>query len=231
MSSQRPFSEIEKAIKRNFKDKDILALALTHRSHSRKGSAKKKHNERLEFLGDAVLELVVTDYLFHYSERSEGELTTWRAALVKGENLAAIARDLQLGKYLFMSRGEEASGGREKTSTLANTLEAIIGALYIDQGFEAAKDFCQEFILSHLETLLAQGKHRDHKSDFQERSQELLGVTPHYEVMNQEGPDHDKTFTCAVFIGSDEVAQGTGNSKQKAEQAAAKKGLKKKKWN
>lgn len=203
--------------------------ALTHRSAVRE-SRKLGHNERVEFLGDAVLELVVTEYLFQFEDKSEGEMTNWRSALVKGEHLAQVAIDLKLGEYLYMSKGEEASGGREKTSTLANALEALIGAIYLDQGFEAARTFCNEYIITRLKQLMAQGKDRDEKSLFQEKAQESAGITPHYEVMEEEGPDHDKIFTCGVYLGEELVAKGTGNSKQKAEQAAAKAALKMKKW-
>lgn len=229
MSNPESFVLLEKAIGTAFRNKDFLVQALTHRSAMRQ-SRSNGHNERLEFLGDAVLELVATEYLFRFNEKSEGELTNWRSALVKGEHLAAVARELKLGDYLYMSKGEEASGGREKASTLANALEALIGALYIDQGFEKAAGFCNDFILVRLQELLRQGKHRDDKSLFQEKAQELFGVTPHYEVMEESGPDHDKQFTCAVFIGEEKVATGGGNSKQRAEQAAAKAGLKAKKW-
>ena len=229
MAQPRSFIDLEKAIGVHFRDKDLLVQALTHRSHSRRGGPGS-HNERMEFLGDAVLELVATEHLYHYSEKSEGELTSWRSALVKGEHLAAVAQEIQLGEYLYMSRGEEASGGRDKSSTLANALEAIIGAMYLDQGFDVARDFCNMHILVRLEELLKSGAHRDHKSHFQERSQELHGVTPHYEVLSESGPDHDKTFTCAVFIEEEKIAEGSGNSKQRAEQAAAEEGLKKKGW-
>lgn len=213
----------------HFRDKDHVVQALTHRSAVRQSRALG-HNERFEFLGDAVLELVATEFLFHFTQKPEGELTNYRSALVKGEHLASVARDLNLGEYLFMSRGEDASGGRSKDSTLANALEALIGAIYLDQGFDAAKQFCQDFILVRLRQLLAQGKHRDQKSLFQEKAQEEMGITPHYDVLTEEGPDHDKQFTCAVFIGEERVAEGLGNSKQRAEQAAAKAGLKVKGW-
>lgn len=203
--------------------------ALTHRSSTRQ-SRSNGHNERLEFLGDAVLELVATEYLFRFSEKSEGELTSWRSALVKGEHLATVSQEIQLGRYLFMSRGEEASGGREKASTLANALEALIGAIYMDQGFENATSFCNDFILVRLQEILKEGAHRDDKSYFQEKAQDIFGVTPHYDVMEESGPDHDKVFTSAVFIGEEKIAEGSGNSKQRAEQAAAKEGIKAKDW-
>ncbi len=229
MSQPESFILLEKAIGVSFRNKDYLVQSLTHRSALRQ-SRSNGHNERLEFLGDAVLELVVTDYLYRFSEKSEGELTSWRSALVKGEHLATVARELKLGDYLYMSKGEEASGGRDKPSTLANALEALIGAIYIDQDFEIAAVFCNDFILVRLNEILALGKHRDDKSYFQEKSQETCGITPHYEVIEESGPDHDKQFVCAVFIGEEEVAKGEGNSKQRAEQSAASAGVKTKGW-
>lgn len=224
-----PFITLEKSVGIHFRNKEYLMRALTHRSAVRQARANG-HNERLEFLGDAVLELVATEYLFQYKDKSEGELTNWRAALVRGEHLAKVARDIQLGQYLFMSNGEEASGGREKDSTLANAVEAFIGAVFLDQGYETAKEFCYERILVHLNQLIAQGRDRDHKSVFQEKSQEFKGVTPHYEVVSEVGPDHDKIFTCAAYIDDELIAKGEGNSKQRAEQEAAKKALAKLKW-
>lgn len=229
MPSPAPLANLEKGIGVTFRRKELLRQALVHRSAVRESQAYG-NNERLEFLGDAVLELATTEYLFQLSDKPEGELTNWRSALVQGEHLAEIAENLGLGSYLSMSRGEEASGGRTKVSTLANALEALIGAIHLDKGFDVAKRFCEEYILRNLQTLLAQGRHRDEKSVFQEHVQEKLGVTPHYEVMEEIGPDHDKTFTCAVFIGDKKIAEGKGNSKQRAEQAAAKEGLKVKGW-
>ncbi len=220
---------LEKTIGISFRNKDLLHQALTHRSAVRESRAHG-HNERLEFLGDAVLEFVATEYLFQYEDKSEGELTNWRAALVKGEHLAIVAKDLKLGEYLYMSKGEKLSGGSEKISTLANSLEALIGAIFLDQGYEIAHQFCYDYILIRLKELLAQGKDRDEKSVFQEKAQEECGITPHYEVVSDTGPDHDKTFICAVFIGEEKIAEGKGNSKQKGEQAAAKAALKLKGW-
>jgi ribonuclease III len=229
MTQPASFVLLEKTIGFHFRDKDYLAQSLTHRSAVRESKAHG-HNERLEFLGDAVLELAATEYLFNLSERPEGELTNWRSALVQRDNLAAVAKEIKLGEYLILSRGEEASGGRERSSTLANALEALIGAIYLDRGFEVAKEFCYRFILLRLDGLLAQGKDRDEKSVFQEKAQEKFGITPHYETIDAVGPDHEKYFTCAVFIGESKVAEGTGSSKQRAEQAAAKAGLKAKGW-
>lgn len=224
-----PFIHLEKEIGVHFRNKDFLLQALTHRSAVRESRAHG-HNERCEFLGDAVLELVATEHLYQFREKTEGEMTNWRAALVRGEHLAKVGRSIKLGQYLFMSRGEEASGGRDKESTLANAVEAVIGAIFLDQGYEAANDFCHKYIILDLHELVAQGKDRDEKSVFQERSQELLGVTPHYDVISESGPDHDKIFVCAAFLADEKVAEGEGTSKQKAEQAAAKAALKVKEW-
>ena len=220
---------LEKAIGVQFRKKDLLVQALTHRSSVRE-SRVNGHNERLEFLGDAVLELAATEYLYAVSEKAEGELTNYRSALVQREHLAQVALELKLGDFLILSRGEEASGGRERMSNLANAIEAVIGAVYLDRGFEAAREFCMKFILTRLQQLLAQGKDRDFKSVFQEKAQEKEGITPHYDTVSAEGPDHDRVFTCAVFIGAQKVAEGKGNSKQRAEQAAAKAALEEKKW-
>ncbi len=229
MSHPPSLDKLQAAIGVQFKKKDLLQQALVHRSAVRE-SRSFGNNERLEFLGDAVLELAATEYLFQLSDKAEGELTNWRSALVQGDHLAEVAESIGLGEYLFMSKGEEASAGRTKASTLANALEALIGAIYLDKGFDVAKRFCEQFILRNLQNLLAQGKHRDEKSVFQEKAQELMGITPHYEVMEETGPDHDKQFICAVYIGTEKVAQGKGNSKQKAETAAANAGLKVKNW-
>ncbi len=220
---------LEKAIGVRFRKKDLLLQSLTHRSAVRE-AGRHGHNERLEFLGDAVLEMATTEYLFNLSGRPEGELTNWRSALVQGDHLAEVAKSLKLGEYLFMSRGEEASDGRNKVSTLANALEALIGAIHLDRGYEAARLFCERFILTDLQKLLSQGRHRDEKSMFQEMAQEKHGITPHYEVLEEVGPDHEKIFTSAVFIDKEKIAEGKGNSKQKAEQAAAKAALKVKGW-
>lgn len=229
MPTPAPFEDLEKTIGVTFKKKEFLRQALIHRSAARE-SATYGNNERLEFLGDAVLELAATEYLFHVTDKPEGDLTAWRSALVQGDHLAVIAEDIDLGKYLSMSKGEESSGGRGKTNTLANALEALIGAIYLDKGYDVSKRFCEEHILKHLQAILRQGKHRDDKSMFQEIVQEKYNVTPHYDLVEEDGPDHDKIFTCAVFINDDKIAQGSGSSKQRAEQAAARAALKAKGW-
>jgi ribonuclease-3 len=229
MPNPTSLTGLEKIAGVRFKDRDLLHQAMTHRSavHER---AKNGHNERLEFLGDAVLQMISTEYLYQLTDRPEGELTSWRAALVQGDHLCQVAKDLKLGQYLFLSRGEEASDGRVKESTLANAVEAFIGALYLDQGMDTTRAFIERFILTHLKQLIAKGKHKDEKSKLQEIAQEKTGITPTYDAISETGPDHKKIFTCAVFIGEEKIAIGTGATKQKAEQDAAGVGLKAKGW-
>lgn len=229
MPNPASISGLEQTTGVRFKNKDLLLMALTHRSaiHER---VRNGHNERLEFLGDAVLQLITTEYLYQLTDRPEGELTSWRSALVQGNHLYEIAKELKLGDYLFLSRGEEASGGRSKESTLANALEAFIGAVYLDQGLEEAQKFIHTFILTHLKQLIAKGRHKDRKSSFQEIAQEKTGMTPTYETIDESGPDHRKQFTCSVSIGTEKIALGKGSTKQKAEQDAAREALKVKGW-
>lgn len=214
-----------------FRDPGLLLLALTHRSYLNENRSQSEHNERLEFLGDAVLELAVTEHLFRaFPDRPEGELTAWRSSLVKGERLAAVARDLQLGENLRLSRGEERSGGRSKGYLLANAFEAVIGAIYLDGGFEPARDFIGRQLLPLLAGILESGEHIDAKSRLQELAQEKLAITPTYKVMAEIGPDHAKVFTMAAYFGRDEIARGDGASKQAAEQAAARAALARQGW-
>lgn len=221
--------EIEKILGVQFKNEKFIKTACTHRSYlNEHRSTVKEHNERLEFLGDAVLELVVTDFLYKsFPNKPEGELTSWRAALVKTESLAELADELQVGQFLLMSRGEAKSGGRTRMALLANMIEAIIGAIYLDLGYDSAADFIERNINSKLESILKAGLHIDAKSHFQEVAQEKEGVTPHYEVISETGPDHDKTFEMAVFLGKKMWGKGKGNSKQTAQQSAAQDALKK----
>lgn len=231
-STTDPLATLEKEIRIKFKNRTLLETALIHKSYiNEHRSEGRKHNERMEFLGDAVLELVTTDFLFAtFPASGEGELTTFRSALVKGKHLSEVARTLGLGEYLLLSHGEEKSGGREKNYILANTLEALIGAIYLDRGFEVAHKFIDRFILTNLGDILQKGLHVDAKSRFQELSQERLSTTPNYRVMSEEGPDHNKTFEIGAFVGEEEVARGKGSSKQKAEEAAATSALAVKKW-
>jgi len=220
--------QIEQIIGVTFKSEDLIKTACTHRSYlNEHRSTVKEHNERLEFLGDAVLELAVTDFLYRsFPKKPEGELTSWRAALVKTESLAALADELQVGQFLLMSRGEAKSGGRTRMALLANLVEAIIGAIYLDQGYQVAATFIEKNINSKLDAILKAGLHIDAKSHFQEIAQEKEGVTPHYEVLSETGPDHDKTFEVAVYLGKKLWGKGKGNSKQTAQQAAAQDALK-----
>ena len=225
------YKKLEEKTGLKFTDYDVLRRAFVHRSYlNEHKDSKLESNERLEFLGDAVLELVVTEYLFSNYPNPEGELTNWRSALVKGEMLAKIARQLELGEYLFLSHGEEKSGGREKDYLLANTFEALIGVIYLELGYAEAKKFISEYLLVHLEEILDTGSHIDSKSRLQELAQEKVGQTPSYQVQHEEGPDHDKTFTMGAFIGERMVGKGKGGSKQTAEQNAAADALKRLKW-
>jgi len=225
------YKKLEEKTGLKFTDHDVLRRAFVHRSYlNEHKDSKFESNERLEFLGDAVLELVVTEYLFSHYPNPEGELTNWRSALVKGEMLAKIARQLDLGEYLFLSHGEEKSGGREKDYLLANTFEALIGVIYLELGYEQAKKFISEYLLVHLEGILDTGSHIDSKSRLQELAQEKVGQTPSYQVQHEEGPDHDKVFTMGAFIGERMVGKGKGGSKQTAEQSAAADALKRLKW-
>lgn len=217
---------IEKILGVSFKNDDLYREAFTHRSYLNEHKKHQiNHNERMEFLGDAVLELVVTDYLYRTFDNPEGEMTAWRSALVKTESLAEVAERLELGQYLMMSRGEAKSGGRTRQALLANMIEAIIGAMYLDHGYQTVADFITKQIISQLDTILKEGTYIDAKSHFQELAQEKDGVTPHYQLLAEEGPDHEKIFTIGVYIGTRLCGKGQGNSKQNAQQAAATEAL------
>lgn len=210
---------------------DLFQMAVTHRSYlNEHRNHPLNHNERLEFLGDAVLELVVTEYLYHNYSNPEGELTSWRAALVNGEMLAQVARAVGVEEFLLMSKGEAKDTGRARQYLLANAMEAIIGALYLDQGYDAAKDFIAKTVLIHLDEVLTSKSYADPKSRFQEESQDRLGITPSYHVLREEGPDHDKHFVSGVYLGEELIAEGNGQSKQEAQRDAAKNALTKKSW-
>lgn len=222
------YSSLEKKIAITFKDKKLLDKVFVHKSYMNEyhGEEIEEDNERIEFLGDAVLELIVTEYLYKtYPHESEGELTNWRAALVKGKHLAEVARDLKLGNYLYLSKGEERSGGRKKGYILANTLEALIGAIYLDKGYKVAHEFISSFILKRLEQILEEGLHIDAKSHLQELSQEKTGITPEYKLISESGPDHAKKFIMAVYIGDKKAGEGKGSSKQNAQEDAARDAL------
>jgi ribonuclease-3 len=215
-----------------FADTNLLLSAITHRSYlNEHRDATWEHNERLEFLGDAVLELVVTDFLFNtYTDKPEGELTAIRAALVNTNSLAAASELLGVNKYLLMSKGEAKDEGRARQYILANVFEACIGAIYLDQGYAVARNFIANRLFGHTEEIIDKRLWQDAKSRFQELSQEHASITPTYETVSQEGPDHDRVFTVGVFLRHEKVAEGKGRSKQEAEQQAASAAMKAKGW-
>lgn len=225
------YKKLENKLNLNFKDMHLLKNAFIHRSYlNEHKDSSFTSNERLEFLGDAVLELVTTEYLYLNYLNPEGDLTNWRSALVRGRTLASIARDLDLGSYLQLSHGEEKSGGRDKDYLLANTFEALIGAVYLDLGYKKAQKLITDFLLIHLNEILSEGSHIDSKSKFQEVVQDKVSVTPIYKLIHEEGPDHDKTFVMGAYIKDRMVGKGSGNNKQDAEQSAAKDALSRLKW-
>ena len=218
--------EFQNRIGVNFKNEELLLLALTHRSYVNEHKDTDSHNERLEFLGDAVLELITSDYLFNkYTNRPEGDLTSFRAALVRTESLAETASELGIGDSLRLSKGEEDTGGRTKNYLLANAFEAVVGAIYLDKGYVVARDFVTKNLLTKIGNIVENRLDIDSKTKIQELAQAKYKVTPSYEVVEEEGPDHDKTFTVVVKINKKEIGRGTGTSKQKAEEDAATSGI------
>lgn len=225
------FEKLEKKLGIKFLDKNLLQQAFVHRSCLNENpNLKIDHNERLEFLGDAVIELAVTRHLFKNFPNPEGELTSWRAALVNSVMLSKISTDLGLNDYLMLSKGEAQDVGRARQIILANTFEAVVGAIYIDQGFEAAEKFVEENVLCELPRILEEKLYVDPKSYFQEKAQGEKGITPKYELLKEEGPDHNKSFIVGVYLESKLVTKGKGHSKQEAQEDAARKGLKKMNW-
>ncbi|MFA6099891.1 MAG: ribonuclease III [Patescibacteria group bacterium] len=229
---QSDYKPLEERLSYVFKDKGLLLQSLTHRSYLNEHSDYEyEHNERLEFLGDAVLELIVTEYLYKNYANPEGELTNWRASLVNAKTLAGIASQLEFEEYLLMSKGEaKDKDSKARMYILANAIEAIIGAIYLDGGAKGAEGFIHKHILSHLPFILKNQLYIDPKSKFQETAQEMLGVTPSYKVLKETGPDHNKEFTVGVFLEKELVAIGSGTSKQEAQIAAAQAGLEAKNW-
>ena len=224
-------SELESKIGFKFKNKDLLLTALTHRSYLNENTAwKLDHNERLEFLGDAVLELVVTEYLYKNYPNPEGEMTNWRAALVNAVILSKITGEFDLNDYILLSRGEAKDTGRARQYILANAIEALIGAMYLDGGYEPCEKFIKKFVLKELPGIIEKRLYRDAKSLFQEMAQEHVGITPTYEVLEEWGPDHAKNFRIGVFLEKELAGQGQGPSKQEAQQSAAEDALAKKGW-
>ena len=225
-------TEFEKKVGVAFKDKGLLTQAFIHRSYINENpKSKLSHNERLEFLGDAVLELVTTDYLYKkYPESPEGELTAYRSALVNAVIIAEIATELSMNDYLLLSKGEAKDTGKARQYILANTYEAFVGAVYLDQGYDAAERFIANSLLSRTDDIVNNKLWRDAKSLIQERAQEFVSITPAYKVLSESGPDHDKRFTVGLYLKNELVAEGKGKSKQEAEQKAASEALIVKKW-
>lgn len=229
---KKNFAKLEEKIEIVFADRTLLEQAFVHRSYiNEHQDFPLDHNERLEFLGDAVLELSVTEYLYRNFQNPEGELTNWRAALVNAKMLAEVAQELKLESYLYLSKGEEKDAGtKARQYILANAMEAIIGAIYLDQGMEKANQFVMTHIVSKLPYILEHGSYLDAKSRFQEAAQEKLATTPTYKVLEEEGPDHEKHFQVGVYLGDELIGTGEGTSKQEAQTEAAEAALKKKNW-
>ncbi len=226
------FSKFEKKIGIVFKDKNLLAQAFCHRSYLNENpSFKLGHNERLEFLGDAVLELTVTEYLYvNYPKNPEGELTSWRASLVNTKRLAETAKELDFSEFILLSKGEMKEQGELRQSTLANTFEAVVGAMYLDSGYDKCYKFVEKNLLKKLTDIIKLGLYKDSKSFFQEEAQSKEFVTPTYKILKEWGPDHKKTFKVGVFLKDQLIAEGSGLSKQEGEEKAAEEALKKKGW-
>lgn len=232
MEKEKDLSGLEQAIGVTFSNIDTLRQAMVHRSYlNEHRDFPLDHNERLEFLGDAVLELVVTDHLYSEYPNPEGELTAWRASLVNTQMLAMVAEQLGVAEYLYLSRGEaQDTNPKARQSIHANSIEAIIGAIYLDKDYDAAAVFIHNVIIEKLPHILKNKLYMDAKSRLQETSQEKTGVTPSYKVLSESGPDHDKIFVIGVYLGDEEIAQGEGSSKQSAQMDAAQNGLEAKGW-
>ncbi len=231
--SANELAKLEKRIGVTFKNKDLLKQALVHRSYlNEHPDFNIGHNERLEFLGDAVLEIVVTEFLYlNFETTPEGELTNWRASLVNAKMLHEIAVELEVEDCLYLSKGEARDKNKKSRQfILSNSIEAIIGAIYLDQGIEPAKQFILKNMVSKLDDILRNQSYLDPKSRFQEKAQEEKGITPHYQILDEVGPDHAKIFTVGLYLGEEMVATGKGSSKQEAQVEAAQQGLIKMKW-
>lgn len=232
MTAEKELSQLESQLGFTFSNKDLLKQAFTHRSYLNENNLTHGHNERLEYLGDAVLELVVTHYLFNeFPKTPEGQLTAYRSALVRTESISHAAQRLGFNDFLLLSKGEARDTGKARDYILANTYEAFVGSLYLDQGYEAASKFISDSLIPEMKKILEEGLWRDAKSYVQEKAQELLSITPTYQVMSETGPDHDKVFVVGIFFGSTRVAEGRGSSKQEGQQDAARNALKTKGWN
>ncbi|MFA6397740.1 MAG: ribonuclease III, partial [Candidatus Paceibacterota bacterium] len=217
------FSKFEEKTGIFFKNKDLLKQAFIHRSYINENpKINSAHNERLEFLGDAVLELITTEYLYaKYENVTEGDLTSYRSALVNAVIISKVASDLEMNDFLLLSKGESKDTGKARQYILANTYEAYVGALYLDQGYDACKGFITSNLFPLTDEIVTKKLFRDSKSLVQEKSQEFFNVTPSYKVLDEAGPDHDKKFNIGIYFGADLIAEGKGKSKQEAEQSAA----------
>lgn len=225
--------KLQKRLGVKFKNEGFLKQSLVHRSYlNEHPDFTVGHNERLEFLGDAVLEIVVTEFLYlNFTETPEGDLTNWRASLVNAKMLYEIARELGIEECLYLSKGESRDKNKKSRQfILANAVEAIIGAMYLDQGLEIAKKFILKNVVSKLDDILRNQSYLDPKSRFQEKAQEVRGITPHYQILDEKGPDHAKIFTVGLYLEEDLVTTGEGSSKQEAQVDAAAKGIKKMSW-
>ena len=231
-NSKQDVQALEKLLEVRFSNPDLLKQALVHRSYlNEHPTFPLGQNERLEFLGDAVLELVVTEHLYLNYPNSEGELTNWRASLVNAKMLSELARNLNVNEFLFLSKGESGdANSKARQYILANAFESIVGAIYLDQGWDVVKTFIHRIVISKLEFILDHKLYMDPKSRLQEEAQERVGKTPKYDVISETGPDHAKIFTVGVYVGSDQLAQGAGSSKQEAQIDAAAKALEAKGW-
>lgn len=220
------YSNLIKEIGVNFSQSELLERVFIHRSYLNENRERNlEHNERMEFLGDAVLELAVTEYLYNNYREPEGVLTNWRSAIVRGKSLSDEAKKLHLDDYLMTSRGEAKNEGKAKDLLLANCFEALIGAIYLDCGYESAKKFIEKFVIYKLEDIVSGGHYIDPKGRFQELAQEKWAVTPQYKVISESGPDHNKQFVVGLYLNDKLIAKGEGSSKQTAQVDSAKKGL------
>lgn len=229
---EKDFGLLQEKIGVKFKHPELLIQAFVHRSYlNEHRDFPIGHNERMEFLGDAVVELIVTEFLYNEYGNPEGELTNWRAALVNAKMLAGIAYEIGMEPYLFLSHGEAKDGGtKARDYIMANLFEAVVGAIYLDQGYDITSQYITRWVISKLPYVLENGLYMDAKSRFQESAQELLGATPTYRVLSETGPDHDKNFRVGVFVGEEMIGEGFGSSKQEAQTEAAEAGLKVKGW-
>jgi len=228
----KDFNTFQQGLGLQFNDPELLRQAFTHRSYLNEHRGEVQgHNERLEFLGDAVLELISTHFLYDkYPQKPEGELTAYRASLVNAVTCAEIAHEIGMNDFLLLSRGEAKDTGRARNILLANAFEALVGAIYLDQGYDAAKEFITKHLFPKIDAIVREKLWQDAKSALQEKAQESDGVTPNYSVIRETGPDHDKHFIVGVYIKEAMVAEGSGKSKQEAEQSAAREALAKKGW-